>query len=292
MKALGIVLSLVRFHLRVLPLYIWPLLAVILLLQAQITSVLNNQWTLGGPGNTTHLFGPGFFSFILLASAFCGARAGYTGGLIPAGEFLLSRSVLRRTAYFSRMALYFTIILAAPLLEVYLASTKPDLRIEFFDTSTQGPSADASARQRFYQDQFPESTVAHETKSVGPHRTVHYDALVIPSGAFLIARWDLFAAIILALTLQIGMFFASSSKVQSETFYRMFSAGGTVFIIYFIGSVVIDMVFPQFNSHTTLFEHAFFFFAHRGFLLTVFALEAFVFVQWIALKRIKHFEVM
>jgi hypothetical protein len=57
----------------------------------------------------------------------------------------------------------------------------------------------------------------------------------------------------------------------------MFSAYGTLIIIYFIASVVIAMMFPQFNAHTTLFEYAFFFFAHRGFLLTLFALEGICF---------------
>jgi hypothetical protein len=291
MKSLGIVLSLMRFHLRLLPLYIWPLLVGNLLLQAQMTSVLNNKWTIGGV-NTTALSGPGFLSFMLLGGVFCGARAGYTGGLIPAGEFLLSRSILRRTAYFSRMALYFAIMLAAPLLEVYVASTKPDLQIEFFDAATQAQSANASAMQRFYQDQFPESSVVHGSRLVWPHRTMHYDALMIPSGALLIARWDLFAAIIVALALQIGMFFPrSSSKVRIATFNGMLNAYGMLIGIYLIAWAFVAMMFPS-DTHITLFERGFFFFAHRGFLLTLFALEAFIFVQWIALKRIQALELI
>lgn len=290
MKSLGIVLSLMRFHLRLLPWYIWPLLAGILLLQGQITPVSLSQWTIGGY-NTTRLLGPGFFSFLFLAGAFCGTRASYTGGPIPAGEFLLVRPVLRRTAYLSRMVLYFIIILAAPLLEVYVASAKPDLRIEFFDTSTQSPGAEAAARQKFYQDQFPESSVVHETKLVGTHTKIPYNALVIPSGALLIARWDLFAAIMIALILQIAMFF-TSSKAQIGLLYGLASMFGTVIIIYFFASVAIAMTFPHYDNHTTLFEHGFFFFAHRGFLLTLFALEAFVLVQWIALKLIEKLEVL
>ena len=291
MKSLGILLSLLRFHLRLLPWYIWPLLAVILLLKAQITPISLNKWTIGG-FNTTHLFGPGFFSFIFLAAAFCRARAGDAGGLIPSGEFLLTRSILRPTAYFSRMILYFIIILAAPVLEVYVASARPDLRVEFFDNSTQTASADALARQKFYQDQFPEGSLIHETKSDRTNRRVPYDTLVIPSGALLIARWDLFASIIVALTLQMGMFSISSSKVQADPFYGMFSAYGTLIIIFFFASVAFRMTFPQLDQHTTLFEYGFFFFAHRGFLLTLFALEAFVLVQWIALKRIQRSEVL
>jgi len=292
MKSLGILLSLLRLHLRFLPWYIWPLLAVILLLKAQITPVILNQWTLDGLGTTTRLSGPGFFSFILLGGAFCASRAGYAGGLIPAGEFLLSRSVLRPTVYFSRMVFYFIIILAAPLLEVYVASAKPDLRIEFFDISTQTQTAEASARLRFYQDQFPEGSVVHMTKSVGPHRTVHFDALVVPSGALLIARWDMLASIFIALTIQIGMFSASTSQNLSDAFYRLLSLFVFLILIYFFVPVFIVLMFPQYDLKITMFERAFFFFAHHEYLFPLYALEAFILVQWIALKRIKHFEVI
>ena len=116
-------------------------------------------------------------------------------------------------------------------------------------------------------------------------RTEAYDTtLIIPSGAMLIAFWDLIVVIIFALALQMTVLFVSPSKVRIMNFY------GMVCLTYFFVSVLIAMMYPPLLDHTTMYEHAFFLFTHHWLMFALFTLGAFILVQAIVLNRIQEVE--
>ncbi len=285
MKSLRTMGILVRYNLRLLPWYIWPLLALIAFFQAWMTST-EHDWVISG--GTTRLDGPSFLLWVVIGGIFFGSSRGYVGGKsyeggqIPDGEFLLARPILRRTAYFPRMVLFFVIMLATPLLQVYVASAKPDLRVEFYNWVDP---AIIAGQKSFYREQFPNGTVIHQPDP-GLQKGAYDSTLVIPSGALLIAWWNLIVAIFTGLVLQMVMFSRSSSKLPSV---RLF---GMLCLIYLVGSAFILSMFPQLGTHLTLFEHAFFLFVHHPVWFALAIPVAFLLVQWIALKRIRNFEVI
>jgi hypothetical protein len=269
----------VRYNLRLLPWYIWPLVVIISLLQAQMTQI-TNTWEIGR-FNTTQFRGVSIFFCAVIGSAFFRAGTGHAGGQIPEREFLLSRPIRLRTAYLSRMAVYFILMLAAPLSEVYVASAKPGLRVEFYPWKDQ--STETTDRLRFYQQQFPDSAVDYKPRT-GVRKEASDATLSIPFGALLIAFWDLIVVIVFAFALQMAMSFVSPSKGRVMNFYVM------VCLTYFFVSVLIDMMFPHLLDHTTMYEYAFFFFTHHWLMFALFTLGAFILVQCIVLKRIQEVE--
>jgi hypothetical protein len=283
MKSLSVVLALLRFNLRMLPWRIWLIVALATLWQLWLGKAIGvNDWLVSG-GRTTGLGTMWILYCAFIASLFFEVRDGSGGGLIPYGEFILIRPILRRTAYFTSIPLYFILILVAPLAAVIAGSPHPDLRINFY----VGTAPDVSAEQiKFYQNQFPDSAVVHDNPRF---QVGGYDkTLVIPSGALLIARWDVFVALGIALILQMRMLFRSPSKNMFGSFF------GILFGTYFLAWLVLIMMFPPLRPPLgpTPYEYAFFFFARYPALSWVLALEAFLFVQSMALKRIKGFEVI
>lgn len=280
MKSLSVIWTLLRYNLRLLPWSIWLLVAVISMVTAWTTQ-LDNSWIVGGRP-TTQLSGNWFLVCAAIGAWFFGIRSRYEGGQIPDGEFLLSRPILRRTAYFSRVVYLFVLMLVPPLSAIYAERANPDLRVDFFQWTE--PNAIAGSIQ-FYQKQFPDSTLVHKAPS--SYRPNTYVAtVVIPSGNLLVAYWDLFVVIVLTLILQLATFFMSPADAGFGGLYVILA--GTWFVV----TLVLVEMFHPLGLHPTFYEDAFFLFEkHRGWF-ALFTLEAFIFVQWIALKRIKHFEVI
>jgi len=280
MKSLSVIWALVRYNLRLLPWSIWLLVAVISMVTA-LTSQLPNSWTVSDM-TTTQLSGNWFLVCAVIGAWFFGVRGRYGGGQIPDGEFLLSRPILRRTAYFSRVVFLFALMLVPPLSEIYAERANPDLRVDFYHWTE--PNLIAGQIQ-LYQNKFPNSSVVHKAPS--SYRPNTYVAtVVIPSGKLLVAYWDLCVVIVLTLVLQLAMFF--TSPVNARIGFLFMTLAGTWF---FVGLALV-MMFPPLGVRPTVYEDGFFLFAHHWGWFTLFTLEAFVFVQWIALKRIKAFEVI
>ena len=237
MKSLKIARDLVLYNLRLLPWYLWVLLALTALMEVQWARIMK-EWVIGGL-STTHLDGFPIIFFAIIGTTFFRTRAGYAGGPIPDGEFLLTRPILRRTAYLSRTALYFVIMLVIPLVGVHIATAKPDLRVDFYNWADPNIIA---GQVKFYQDQFPESSMIHQPYPA--FRKEAYDTtLIIPFGAVKVALWDLLVAMALALTLQTAMLFVSSSKFRGMSFF------GLLLLAYFFGSVLLVMIFPQLRGN-------------------------------------------
>ncbi len=285
MKSLRTMGVLLRYNLWLLPWYIWPLLALIALGGTWLTSI-EHVWVIGGLGTTGLdgslllwiIMGNMFFKF---GRGYAGGRI-YEGGQIPEGEFLLARPILRRTAYFPRLGLFFIIMLATPLLQVYVASAKPDLSVEFYNWVDP---AIIAGHKSFYREQFPYGTVIHRPNP-GKLNGAYDSTLVVPSGALLVAWWNLIVAIVVGLALQIILFSRSPSKLSVGGFL------GTLFFVYTFASIFIRIMFPPLEIHITLYERAFFLFARHPTLFALSTLAAFLFVQGIALIRIRHFEVI
>lgn len=284
MKSLSVIWALVRYNLRLLPWSIWLLVAVISLVTA-LTTQLPDTWTVSDH-TTTQLSGNWFLVCAVIGAWFFGIRSRYEGGQIPDGEFLLSRPILRRTAYFSRVVFLFVLMLVPPLSAIYAERANPDLRVDFFHWVD--PNAVAGQIQ-FYQKQFPDSSVIPEPRSVQLNaylRTTYVASVAIPSGKLLVAYWDLFVVIVLTLVLQLAMFF--TSPVNARIGFLFMTLAGTWF---FVGLAFVVM-FPPLGVRPTVYEDGFFLFAHHWGWFALFTLEAFVFVQWIALKRVRSFEVI
>jgi len=280
MKSISVIWTLVRYNLRLLPWSIWPLVAVISLVAA-LTTHLGEAWTVSD-SITTQLSGNWFLVCAVIGAWFFGIRSRYGGGQIPDGELLLSRPILRRTAYFSRVVFLFVLMLVPPLSVIYAERANPDLRVDFFHWT--GPNAIAGQIQ-LYQKQFPNGTLVHKVP-LSFEKNTYVATVVIPSGKLLVAYWDLFVVIVLTLVLQLAMFF--TSPVNARIGGLFVTLAGTWFFV----TLVLVTMFSPLGIHPTFYEDGFFLFAHHLGWFALFTLEAFVFVQWLALKRIKHFEVI
>jgi hypothetical protein len=105
-----------------------------------------------------------------------------------------------------------------------------------------------------------------------------HDTLVIPFGAVLIALWQFWLAILLALALQTATLLNLPSKVQIGLFMAICVA--PMFLI----------VFRLLGDPTVWLENAFFFFVHYWFVVALLTLGTFFLVQRLALQRIQHLE--
>ena len=273
------VLALLRFNMQLLPRFIWPMLA-IFSLNASLHGILAivfraKPWIGEVSGIVTNLNAMPLMFCGLLGMQFFVRETGWAGTaetwLMPAGEFLFTRPVQRRAAYFSRMALYFTILLLSPLLNVCLTTVEPDLRISLHHNQTQ--SIETAAKLNLYQDQFTNGLLIHEPKE-------GHDTFVIPFGAVLVALWQLWLAILVALALQTATLLTLPSKVQMGLFMAICFA--PMFLI----------TFRLWGDPTAMLENVFFSFTHHWGLIALLTLGVFALIQWMALKRIRNLEVI
>ena len=198
-----------------------------------------------------------------------------TRGRIP----LVRPGILRRTAYFSRMVLFFVIILSVPVLQVYLTAANPNLRIDF------QPSKDQGNRNRKPDGVLPTSISgesngihARSWRAKGSRRRHAFDSFRCSADCVLeLGRHDIYD---LGST---DRYIPRSPKFSVISFPRVFLG------IYFFASVATHMTFPQLDQRTTLFEYGFFFFVHHRLLVATLTLAAFFSAQWIALRRIQRF---
>jgi len=279
MKSQRMILTMLRFNLQLLPRNMWLIFAIVCLnsLSYGIIAFLfrGDPWSreMSGIVTSNDAFPIMFCS--MLAMQFFIAGTGWTGmasvWLMPAGEFLLARPVPRCAAYLSRMFLYFIIILSAPLLKISMTTADPDLRISLYHSKTQ--STEAEDKLTLYRNQFPHSSIIRAPKT-------NHDMLVVPFGAVLIALWEFWLVILLALAVQMATVLILPSKVQI----------GLIVAISFAPMLMVT--FSPFGEQAALIENLFFFFAHHWALIALLTLGAFVLVQRIALQRIENLEVI
>jgi hypothetical protein len=271
--------SMVGFHLRLLPRFILPMVLLISL-SASIHGILAivfraKPWIgeIGGIVTTLNALPIMFYGligiqFFLRETGWAGTVEGW---LMPAGEFLFTRPIPRRSAYISRMSLYFVILLLPPLLNVGLTTIVPDLRISLYHSKTQ--STEGAEKLNLYQEQFANGLLIHEPKE-------GHDTFVIPWGAVLVAFWQLWLATLLALALQTATLLTLPSKLQIGLFMVICLA--PMFVV----------TFRLLGDPTIILEKVFFLFVDHWALVALLTLEAFIFVQCLALKRIQHLEII
>jgi hypothetical protein len=262
-----------RFNLRFLAPWVWPLLFVLCLNAfAEIIIAIQFRFqSLISIGEIKDI-STSLNAFSVMIGAILAMQFLPTGRsgirtpsdvLMPEREFLLVHPVSRRTAYFSRMLLFFIIVLLPSLLEVSAALVKPDLEMSLDRSRKQ--NTEAADIEKLYQDQFPNSSIIQIPKA-------NHDILVIPFGALLIALWVFCLTICIALILQMAILLMLPIPIQWG-------------ILTGICMVLL------FTSQTKT-ENAFFFFAHHWPLISLLALGTFVFIQWLALKQIQNLEII
>jgi hypothetical protein len=222
-------------------------------------------------------------SFTFIPIMFCGilalqffiAGTGWSGTasawLMPGGEFLLARPVLRRTVYRSRILLYFVVLLLPMLPYVGLTMAVPDLKLSLYESGN--PVSGRIDRASLYQEQFPDSTLIHARKG-------SFATLIVPNGALLVAFWQFWLTILLALALQATSLLELPSKML-------------------IGLLVAICVVPTFmvafhllGNPTPILEYTLFIFAHHWITIALGTLGVFVFIQRKALTRIENLEII
>jgi len=273
MKSLSIVLSLMRFNLRFLTPWGWPLFfflclnafaKIFIAIQCRFQPLLDlgDARGISSSLNAFSVMMGAILAMQFLPTRWNGIRTP-SDVLMPESEFLLVRPISRRTAYLSRLFLFFIIVLLPSLLEVSAALVKPDLEMSFELSGKQ--NTEAEYKEKLYQDQFPNNSIIRKPKA-------NHDTLVIRFGALLIALWVFCLTIFIALILQMAMLFMLPVSIQ----WGILTAICTVSI---------------FSSQTKM-ESSFFFFANHWVLLSLLALGTFFFVQLIALKRIQNLEII
>jgi hypothetical protein len=294
MNARRLFFTLFRFNAQVLPSNVWMFVAIInwSYLGLILLTFDSEGLPFLGVGDS---FGNCFDNFPIIICGILGifffsVGAGTTRtiwtlptGSDPNGEFLLVRPVPRRAVYLSRIVLFFLIMVSGPLLKIGLTILDPDLRLSFIHgTTSNNETAD---NLNFYRSQFPDSSVIHMPdvyygKLGNPNRLVDTDVLVVPFGVMLIAFWQLWLVIFLALAMQTATVLTLSPKVQGGILVAICQAPVLMFILDPIG------------KHPMLMENVFFFFAHHWLLIALFTLGLLVLVQRIALQRIQELEVI
>jgi hypothetical protein len=204
--------------------------------------------------------------FLIRETGWAGTTSGW---LMPAGELLITRPISRQRAYMSLMVLYFVILLLPSLLNVGLTMAMPDLRISLYHGRTQ--STAGWDKLDSYQKQFPKSTLFRAPKG-------NHDTLLIPFGAVLIALWQLWLAILLALALQTATLLKIPSKAQIGLFMAICFAP------------MFAIIFRLGGDPTALLENTFFFFVDHWGLNALLTLGLFVLVQRMALRRVQELE--
>jgi hypothetical protein len=267
------------YQLRQLPRGVWTLLA-ILCINTSIPAIIaiavgeNSGVMQAGSFVTPFTFIPIMFCGILALQFLIGGT-GWPGTastwLIPGAEFLLVRPVSRRTAYRCWILLYFVVLLLPMLSYVGLTMAAPDLRISVYESAN--PVRGRMDRASLYQEQFPASTLI-------PARKGSFATLIVPNGALLVAFWQFWLTILLALALQVTSHLGLPSKLQ-------------------MGLLVAICVVPPFmvafhllGNPTPLLEYTLFIFAHHWITIALGTLGVFVFVQRKALTRIEDLEII
>jgi hypothetical protein len=279
MKSPNTFFALLGFNLRLLPRFILPLL-VIFCLNASTPALLAivfraKPWVWEDSGIGTAISSFPIMFCGLIGIQFFVRETGWTGTastwLMPAGEFLLTHPISRRTAYLSRMLLYFVFLLLPSLLNVSATLAEPNLRISLYHSKTQ--STEGSDKLTLYRAEFPDSSLIAAPKGGS-------DTLIIPFGAVIIALWNFWLAILLALALQACTLLTIPPKLQIGLFMTISLA--PMFMI----------ALPVFGAPTMMLENGFFFFAHHCFLFALFTLAAFIFVQQMAINRIEGLDLI
>ena len=183
---------------------------------------------------------------------------------IPHGEFLLTRSVPRKTAWRMRANLCFLFMLAAPFLAFCLCLLHPDMHIYLSQSASQ--QAEVAQKTALYQASFPASIVIHQD---------HHDTLVIPAGNLLVAGLQLLVAAIVAWGLQILLLFVPSKKMKQGIFF---------------GCMIPFILLPVWKSAGI--ETLFFQFVRHWVTVVFGAIAIIGFAWWFAHKRAGKIEIL
>lgn len=193
------------------------------------------------------------------------------GWLLPAGDFLLTRPIPRRMAYYSRMSLYFAVLLLPSLLNVGLTAVEPDLRISLYHSETQ--STEGADKLALYRAQFANGRLVHDPRA-------GHDTFVIPFGAVWVAIWQFWLAILLALALQGATLLTLPSRIQIGLF--------TAICL----TPMLMIMFRFREDPTAMLEDVVFFFIQHWVLIAGWTLGALALVQWLARRRIEDLEMV
>lgn len=187
---------------------------------------------------------------------------------IPFAEFLIVRPIFRREAYLPRVVLYLVFAVAAPLVNLGLASSQPELEFSLYRSATQ--STEAADHLALYQAAFPNSRIVQKEKK-------SHGTLVIPAGRILVALWQLLIAALLASVMQ-AVIVLNLPKALMLTF------PGFLLVLVSWPTVLWD------KAH--LVERAFFFFVGHLPIFIVATVAAVAIIQLFAWKRVQEFEVI
>jgi len=280
MKSPGTAWSLLRFNLRLLPWTFWFLVLLLFLIDTKLNVSMNTWTSMGHSVTSLEWFHLLFCA--LLAGRLFGSAKGYPAGLIAQAEFLLTRPVTRRTAYFSRVFLLFSVILLPSLAGIWAASARPELRVALCESQDDFP---ADARLQLYQFEFPQGSVRHDDPRFMPrgYRTT----FVVPSGNLCVASWNLLTSVLATLLIQALSF---SPSARRELGWSLF---GNLFVIYILFVIAFDLYFlgtPQ-KWLISPYESGFFYFVSHPIHVWLFSLAVFVGAQWLAFRFIRYVEV-
>ncbi len=270
MKAPRLFFLLVGFNLKSLSVVLWFQLLILLGLSAMFSVVFSLGS--GGIGSFQANIGPTFplfYSVVVGVIFFSGEAAGGWQkplGLFPHAEFLLARPFSRRQIHLIRVVLYFAVMLAAPLLNLALASQRPNLEFSFYKSKTQ--PTEVADKFSTYQKAFPGSfMVTGESAS--------HEKLVIPGGNQRLAAWQLLMTMGIALGIQAVVALRPSTGLQ------------VALMIGFIATMA-GLAIPSLKN--SWLENLFLGFVRHGGLAFLFTRAAFYLVQVFVWKRVQRME--
>lgn len=277
MNARRLILPLIRFNLQMLPWAIW--LVFVACLFDPVMQIVGMATSSGDSfrnevsGFNTSLEPMSVMVCAILGMQFVAGSAAASsvsaGWLIPSEEFLLTLPLHRSMTYLVRIGIFFIVMLAVPALKVGLSAAEPDLHMSLYHSKSQ--RTEAFANLPLFQEQFPASVIVHETNAT-------HDTLVIPHGAVLIALWQFWLVLLLALALQAATLPRFSAKVQR----------GILLGICLLP--VLLVVFTPYGEHPARLENAFFLFASRWKDVVVLTLGAAVLIEGMVVKQTPRFE--
>jgi len=229
---------LLRFNLKTIPWFVW-MLSFVTIGMAIIFSRTTGELS----GFETELGGfPLFYSAMIGLFFFSEAKDGRSTSTawltpVPHGEFLLTRPIPRESAWLMRSSLFFMCVLAGPVLNLCLTQFHPDMHLSLYQSATQ--HTEAAEKLALYRSVFPASIVIHAPGA-------SHDTLIVPGGYLLVAGWQLFRSVIVALGLQILPLLLIPRKAKDKILF------GWMLLIVFLPewkAIGVESVFFQFARH-------------------------------------------
>ena len=164
--------------------------------------------------------------------------SGYYGS-----EFMLTRAIDRPVLYRAKAAVLYLLVLSMPIIVVLTSLQNPDLIVSEY----------AKPVQQLCLAQVPGSTMLPATNS-----KTSPSLISIPRGSVLVAMWQLWMLVVVAITLQLLLMFLYPLRYGKWAFWVLYF--GLIFIPLFdIGTVshgmpsINERLFFSFSGHQTLY---------------------------------------